>query len=71
MKDPKLPQPAPSRARTLEAGKRGARLAQARAASRPAEELALQGAGRVYRHSDSIRAVSRDGAGNVIFNYII
>ena len=31
-----LPQPAPSRARTLEAGKRWARLAQARAASRPA-----------------------------------
>ena len=30
-----LPQPAPSRARTLEAGKRWARLAQARAASRP------------------------------------
>ena len=29
------PQPAPSRARTLEAGKRWARLAQARAASRP------------------------------------
>ena len=33
---PTLPQPAPSRARTLEAGKRWARLAQARAASRPA-----------------------------------
>ena len=32
---PTLPQPAPSRARTLEAGKRWARLAQARAASRP------------------------------------
>ena len=30
-----LPPPAPSRARTLEAGKRWARLAQARAASRP------------------------------------
>ena len=30
-----LPQPAPSRARTLEAGERWARLAQARAASRP------------------------------------
>ena len=32
---PTLPQPAPSRARTLEAGKRWARFAQARAASRP------------------------------------
>ena len=32
---PTLPQPAPSRTRTLEAGKRWARLAQARAASRP------------------------------------
>ena len=32
---PTLPQPAPARARTLEAGKRWARLAQARAASRP------------------------------------
>ena len=32
---PTLPQPAPSRARTLEAGERWARLAQARAASRP------------------------------------
>ena len=32
---PTLPQPAPSRARTLEAVKRWARLAQARAASRP------------------------------------
>ena len=32
---PTLPQPAPSRARRLEAGKRWARLAQARAASRP------------------------------------
>ena len=34
-RSPTLPQPAPSRARTLEAGKRWARLAQARAASRP------------------------------------
>ena len=32
---PTLPQPAPSRARTLEAGERWASLAQARAASRP------------------------------------
>ena len=32
---PTLPQPAPSGARTLEAGERWARLAQARAASRP------------------------------------
>ena len=32
---PTLPQPAPSRARSLEAGERWARLAQARAASRP------------------------------------
>ena len=34
-KRPGIPQPAPSRARTLDAGERWARLAQARAASRP------------------------------------
>lgn len=28
----------------------------------------MQGAGHVYRSSDSIRAVSRDGVGNIIFN---
>ena len=40
-----LPQPAPSRARTLEAGKRWARLAQARAASRPGSESTLAPSG--------------------------
>ena len=37
-----LPQPAPSRARTLEAGERWARLAQARAASRPGHDEDLR-----------------------------
>ena len=38
-----LPQPAPSGARTLEAGKRWARLARARAASRPGTPVFLSG----------------------------
>ena len=40
---PTLPQPAPSRARTLEAGKRWARLAQARGSLRSSSCLGQQG----------------------------
>ena len=50
---PTLPQPAPSRARTLEAGKRWARLAQARAASRTGSALPRLGAELELRRSGS------------------
>ena len=47
------PNDAPARARTLEAGKRWARLAQARAASRPGSALPRLGAELELRRSGS------------------
>ena len=45
----------PSRARTLEAGERWARLAQARAASRPGEEEPNPKGSSWLYHSDAVR----------------
>ena len=53
VRSPALPQPAPARARTLEAGKRLAGLAQARAASRKGSALSRLGAELELRRSGS------------------